>query len=146
MLDDVNDFARESGWLHAPALDYASYGVVAAELQRQGYALHNLASLPHISVAGAVATATHGSGDRNGNLATAVACLELVTADGGILTARREEPDYDGMVVFERDGERLCLINSKVMMMRQGKVIFSGTDEKLRRAEDPYIMRFLRGH
>jgi len=54
--------------------------------------------------------------------------------------------DEDGKVVFEREGERLCLINSKVMMMRQGKVIFSGTDESLRRAEDPYIHRFLRGH
>jgi phospholipid/cholesterol/gamma-HCH transport system ATP-binding protein len=54
--------------------------------------------------------------------------------------------DEDGKVVFEREGERLCLINSKVMMMRNGKVIFSGTDEALRRAEDPYIQRFLRGH
>src|SRR6476659_1735789 len=54
--------------------------------------------------------------------------------------------DDDGKVVFEREGERLCLINSKVMMMRSGKVIFSGTDEALRRAEDPYIHRFLRGH
>jgi ABC-type transporter Mla maintaining outer membrane lipid asymmetry ATPase subunit MlaF len=54
--------------------------------------------------------------------------------------------DEDGKVVFEREGERLCLINSKVMMMRQGKVIFSGTDESLRKAEDPYIHRFLRGH
>ena len=52
----------------------------------------------------------------------------------------------DGAVVFEREGERLCLINSKVMMMREGKVIFSGTDESLRRAEDPYIQKFLRGH
>jgi len=52
----------------------------------------------------------------------------------------------DGKVVFEREGERLCLINSKVMMMRTGKVIFSGTDEALRRAEDPYIQKFLRGH
>ena len=52
----------------------------------------------------------------------------------------------EGKVVFEREGERLCLINSKVMMMREGKVIFSGTDESLRRAEDPYIKRFLRGH
>jgi len=52
----------------------------------------------------------------------------------------------DGKVVFEREGERLCLINSKVMMMREGKIIFSGTDEALRRAEDPYIQRFLRGH
>ena len=54
--------------------------------------------------------------------------------------------DEDGKVVFEREGERLCLTNSKVMMMRQGKIIFSGTDEALRRAEDPYIQRFLRGH
>jgi phospholipid/cholesterol/gamma-HCH transport system ATP-binding protein len=54
--------------------------------------------------------------------------------------------DDEGKVVFEREGERLCLINSKVMMMREGKVIFSGTDESLRRAEDPYIQRFLRGH
>jgi phospholipid/cholesterol/gamma-HCH transport system ATP-binding protein len=54
--------------------------------------------------------------------------------------------DEDGKVVFEREGERLCLTNSKVMMMRNGKVIFSGTDEALRRAEDPYIQKFLRGH
>jgi phospholipid/cholesterol/gamma-HCH transport system ATP-binding protein len=52
----------------------------------------------------------------------------------------------EGQVVFEREGERLCLINSKVMMMKDGKIIFSGTDETLRRAEDPYIQRFLRGH
>jgi phospholipid/cholesterol/gamma-HCH transport system ATP-binding protein len=54
--------------------------------------------------------------------------------------------DDDGKVVFEREGERLCLINSKVMMMRTGKVIFSGTDEALRRSEDAYIQKFLRGH
>ena len=54
--------------------------------------------------------------------------------------------DEDGKVVFEREGERLCLINSKVMMMRNGNVIFSGTDEALRRSEDAYIQRFLRGH
>ena len=54
--------------------------------------------------------------------------------------------DDDGKVVFERDGERICLINSKVMMMRNGNIIFSGTDEALRRSEDPYIQRFLRGH
>lgn len=54
--------------------------------------------------------------------------------------------DEEGKVVFEREGERLCLVNSKVMMMRQGNVIFSGTDEALRRAEDPYIQKFLRGH
>src|ERR1041385_197590 len=54
--------------------------------------------------------------------------------------------DEDGRVVFEREGERLCLINSKVLMMREGKVIFSGTDESLRRSEDQYIQKFLRGH
>lgn len=51
-----------------------------------------------------------------------------------------------GEVVFEREGEKLCLINSKVMMMRNGQIIFSGTDESLRRSEDQYIQKFLRGH
>jgi alditol oxidase len=69
------------------------YGELAVRLHTEGYALHNLGSLPHISVAGAVATGTHGSGERNGNLATAVAALELVTADGGLVTLRR---DTDG--------------------------------------------------
>jgi xylitol oxidase len=75
------------------------YGTLAAELNRRGYALHNLASLPHISVAGAVATATHGSGDANGNLATAVAGLEMVTADGNIFSAREGDANFEGMVV-----------------------------------------------
>ena len=52
----------------------------------------------------------------------------------------------EGQVVFEVEGERLCLTNSKVMMMREGNVIFSGTDEALRRSEDKYIQKFLRGH
>src|SRR5881396_2142705 len=51
-----------------------------------------------------------------------------------------------GEVMFEKEGERLCLINSKVMMMREGNIIFSGTDESLRHAGDPYIQKFLRGH
>ena len=54
--------------------------------------------------------------------------------------------DDEGKVVFEREGERLCLINSKVMMMRQGEIIFSGTDESLQRSTDAYIQKFLRGH
>ena len=66
-----------------------TYGELAGALEREGVALHNLASLPHISVAGAVATATHGSGDANGNLATAVAALELVTSSGRARDARR---------------------------------------------------------
>jgi len=51
-----------------------------------------------------------------------------------------------GEVIFEKEGEKLCLTNSKVLMMRDGQVIFSGTDEALRRADDPYIQKFLRGH
>jgi len=51
-----------------------------------------------------------------------------------------------GEVIFEREGEKLCLINSKVLMIREGSVIFSGTDETLRKADDAYIQRFLRGH
>ncbi|MFN2454567.1 MAG: ABC transporter ATP-binding protein [Pyrinomonadaceae bacterium] len=51
-----------------------------------------------------------------------------------------------GQVVFEQEGERLCLINTKVLMLREGQKIFSGTDESLRKAEDPYIKTFLRGH
>jgi xylitol oxidase len=66
------------------------YGELATTLNRAGRALHNLGSLPHISVAGACATATHGSGDANGNLATSVSALELVTADGDIVTVRRD--------------------------------------------------------
>jgi xylitol oxidase len=75
------------------------YGDLAPVLESAGLALHNLASLPHISVAGAVATATHGSGDRNGNLATAVAGLEMVTSGGEIVTAARGDDDFDGLVV-----------------------------------------------
>jgi alditol oxidase len=75
------------------------YGELVKTLNAEGVALHNLASLPHISVAGAVATATHGSGDTNGNLATAVAGLELVTSGGEIIRASRGKPDFEGLVV-----------------------------------------------
>jgi xylitol oxidase len=77
------------------------YGELAVRLQADGFALHNLASLPHISVAGASATATHGSGDRSGNLATAVAALEVVTADGELLGLGRDvDPGpFNGSVV-----------------------------------------------
>jgi xylitol oxidase len=76
-----------------------TYGAVSAALDSAGVGLHNLASLPHVSVGGAVATATHGSGDANGNLATAVTGLELVTSSGEALRAARGDPDFDGMVV-----------------------------------------------
>jgi len=61
------------------------YGELAPYLHQHGYALHNLASLPHISVAGSITTATHGSGIKNGNLASAVTGLEIVIADGGVV-------------------------------------------------------------
>ncbi len=77
------------------------YGQLARWLHDEGYALHNLASLPHISVAGACATATHGSGDRQGNLATAVSKLEMVTDNGEIVVLSREEQGehFQGAVV-----------------------------------------------
>jgi alditol oxidase len=75
------------------------YGELAEALRAEGLALHNLASLPHISIGGAIATATHGSGDANGNLATAVVGLELVTSDGGLVSAAPGDPDFEGLVV-----------------------------------------------
>jgi xylitol oxidase len=76
-----------------------SYGTLSKHLFLEGYAIHNLASLPHISVAGACATATHGSGVKNGNLATAVVALELVTASGELLSLTESDPEFYGAVV-----------------------------------------------
>jgi xylitol oxidase len=76
-----------------------TYAQLLPALHEAGYALENLASLPHITVAGAISTATHGSGNGNRNLAAAVAGLELVTADGEIIHRQRGEADFDGMVV-----------------------------------------------
>jgi xylitol oxidase len=77
------------------------YGQLAPELHQKGYALHNLASLPHISVAGACSTATHGSGVKNGNLATAVSALEIVTPAGEVVHLSREKDGdfFNGAVV-----------------------------------------------
>lgn len=77
------------------------YGALARWLHREGFALHNLASLPHISVAGAVSTATHGSGDRHGNLATAVSALEVVTGCGEVvvLSPEADRDQLEGAVV-----------------------------------------------
>jgi xylitol oxidase len=68
------------------------YGELCGPLQEAGLALHNLASLPHISVAGASATGTHGSGDRSGNLSTAVSAMQIVRADGELVTVDRADP------------------------------------------------------
>ncbi|MBB6472115.1 D-arabinono-1,4-lactone oxidase [Sphaerisporangium rubeum] len=76
------------------------YAEVARRLDEKGLSLHNMASLPHISVAGSVATGTHGSGDGNGSLATAVVEVEMVTAEGDVVTIRRGEHEaFDGAVV-----------------------------------------------
>lgn len=77
----------------------ARYGDLVPFLAAEGLALANLASLPHISVAGAVQTGTHGSGDRIGNLATQVAALELLTGDGRTVRRARGEADFSGSVV-----------------------------------------------
>ncbi len=75
------------------------YGELAVRLHAAGLALHNLASLPHISVAGSVATATHGSGVHNGNLATAVAAIEFIRGDGELVTLTRDDANFPGAVV-----------------------------------------------
>ncbi len=76
-----------------------NYGMLAGYLHHAGWALHNMASLPHVSIAGATATGTHGSGDRLGNLSTAVAALDIVSATGDLITIRRGDRDFDGVVV-----------------------------------------------
>jgi alditol oxidase len=78
-----------------------TYGQLSPLLHSKGFALHNLASLPHISIAGACSTATHGSGEKNGNLATAVSALELVTAAGEVVqVSRRQDSEvFQGAVV-----------------------------------------------
>ena len=77
------------------------FGELAGPLNAAGYALPSMASLPHLSVAGAIATATHGSGDAQGNLATTVSGLELITAGGGVRTLRRDTggEEFRGSVV-----------------------------------------------
>jgi len=75
-----------------------TYGQLCSTLPGLGLALPNLASLPHISVAGAVATGTHGSGEKNGNLGTSVIGIELVAGDGSLTTFQRGDSDFEGAV------------------------------------------------
>jgi alditol oxidase len=75
------------------------YGDLSAVLHEHGRALPNLASLPHISIGGAVATGTHGSGVRNPSLAANVAALDVVRADGELVRLHRGDADFDGAVV-----------------------------------------------
>jgi xylitol oxidase len=76
------------------------YGELCPWLNDKGFALHNLASLPHISVAGAITTATHGSGVKNKNLCGPVKALEIVTADGDIINlSKKDEEKFYAVVV-----------------------------------------------
>ncbi|BFT73875.1 FAD-binding protein [Paenibacillus sp. P36] len=75
------------------------YGELGEYLHKHGYAIHNLASLPHITVAGACATASHGSGDRNSNLASIVESIEVVQANGELAVFSREQQNIEGAVV-----------------------------------------------
>lgn len=74
------------------------YAELARAVHTHGLALPNMASLPHISVAGSVATGTHGSGVGNGSLASAVREVELVTADGSVVRIGRDDPRFGGAV------------------------------------------------
>jgi xylitol oxidase len=78
-----------------------TYGLLAPYIDSRGFAVHNLASLPHIGVVGACATGTHGSGSANGNLSTSVRAMEIVTADGTLATLSRESlgDAFDGTVI-----------------------------------------------
>ncbi|MFL5778244.1 MAG: D-arabinono-1,4-lactone oxidase [Chloroflexota bacterium] len=83
-------------------IDGASrYGDICGPLDEAGFALHNLASLPHIAVSGSCATGTHGSGDRSGGLATSVVAMELIGPSGDLVRVSREDDGepFDGMVV-----------------------------------------------
>ena len=76
-----------------------TYGALAGWLQERGWALHNMGSLPHISVGGATATGTHGSGTGNRILSAAIAALDYVAADGEQRHASRATPGFNGMPV-----------------------------------------------
>jgi len=90
-------FSDDSGGNTVTVPGGMRYGDLAPLLEERGLALPNLASLPHISIAGAVSTGTHGSG--TGSLATAVSALTLVGADGSLRRVTRADPDFAGTVV-----------------------------------------------
>jgi xylitol oxidase len=101
-MRSLDQFVAVNSENHTVTVDAGiTYGKLAPLLDVQGYALHNLASLPHISVAGSCSTATHGSGEKNGNLSSAVSGLELVTASGDIvkLSRERDGDTFHGAVV-----------------------------------------------
>ncbi len=96
-LDRVVSLDREQNTVTMEA--GIRYGDLCQYLAGEGFAIHNLASLVHIGVIGACATATHGSGLNNGNLATAVAALEIIGPDGEITRYKRGDASFNGLVV-----------------------------------------------
>ena len=76
-----------------------TYGELAPALHTQGWALNNMASLPHISIAGSISTGTHGSGIKNQNLANQVLSLDIVTAEGELRHIDRTNPAFNALVV-----------------------------------------------
>jgi xylitol oxidase len=96
---DVGGVVVDHGAMTASVPGSWSYAAVAEALEAEGVALHNMGSLPHISVAGGTATGTHGSGDGNRVLAAAIRGLELVTADGSLLRVGVDDPRLPAMAV-----------------------------------------------
>lgn len=98
-LNEIGSIDATTGTLSVGA--GIRYGDLCKQLHAEGFSLHNLASLPHISIGGAVATATHGSGVLNGNLATAVASMDVVTGTGELVTFSRDKDplEFAGAVV-----------------------------------------------
>ncbi len=91
VLDTAKSTVKVSGGI--------SYGALGRALEDQGYAIHNLASLPHISVAGAIQTGTHGSGVNNPSLAAAVVSVDLVRASGELVTLTADDDEFLASVV-----------------------------------------------
>jgi alditol oxidase len=98
LVDVAPEFALDETARTVSVTAGTRYGALAVWLEERGWALHNLGSLPHISIGGAVATGTHGSGDGNGILATAVRAIEYIAADGSLVRAQVGDPGFEGLV------------------------------------------------
>jgi xylitol oxidase len=120
-----------------------TYGALATALSERGRALPNFASLPHISIGGAVATATHGSGRRNGSLASAVCAFELVCADGTVCGLRRGDADFDGSVVsLGALGVVTSLTLETVPEFELRQYVFEGVPWELAESELPALLSY----
>src|SRR5690606_37884524 len=98
-LDIASDLELDEARAQVTVGAGTRYGVLAAWLNDRGWALKNMGSLPHISIAGANATGTHGSGNLNGVLATSIAAIELITASGELLRITRGDDGFEGSLI-----------------------------------------------